>query len=98
MAEPTGSTDTVKVSLGVLGKVKIDDDVDGLDVDATSEEIRANKVAAFAVAEVVENAIARLLEHACMRVEAWVPKLGNFFGKKLHTICGIAEDDGLIDL
>ena len=98
MTESTGSADTMKIRLSVLGKVKIDDDVDSLNVDATSEEIRAYKVATFAVAEIVKNSITRLLEHACVRVEAGVSELGNFFGKKLHTIRGIAEDDGLVDL
>ena len=51
------ATDTVQVRLAVLGEVKVDDDVDGLDVDTASEEVRADEVAADAVAEVVEDAV-----------------------------------------
>lgn len=98
MTEPTGPADTMKIRLSVLGKIKVDDDVDCLDVDTASEEIRADKVAALAIAEIVENAVARLLKHACVRVKAGIPEFGNFLCKKLHAIRGIAEDDGLIDL
>ena len=33
VAEPSTSTDPVEVGLGHLGEVKVDDNVDGLDVD-----------------------------------------------------------------
>jgi hypothetical protein len=39
MAITTRSTDTVKVSFGVLREVKVDDNVDSLDIDTTGEEI-----------------------------------------------------------
>jgi hypothetical protein len=35
----TGTTDTVKVGLGVLGEVEVDDDVDGLNIDTTGEKV-----------------------------------------------------------
>lgn len=39
VAKPAGATHSVQVGLGVLGEVKIDDHVDGLDVDAPGEEV-----------------------------------------------------------
>ena len=41
MAKPSGTADTVKVGLRVLREVEVDDDVDGLDVDAAREEVCA---------------------------------------------------------
>lgn len=39
VAVTSRTSDSVKVRLGVLGEIKVDDDVDGLDVDTTGEEI-----------------------------------------------------------
>lgn len=39
VTETSRPTDTMEVGLGVLGEVKIDDDVDGLNVDTTSEKV-----------------------------------------------------------
>lgn len=39
----TGSSDSVKVGFGVFREVKVDDDVDGLDIDTTSEEIYSER-------------------------------------------------------
>lgn len=65
----TGTTNSVQVGLGILREIKVDDNVDSLDVDTASEKIRANKVAADAVAEVVEDAVTGLLLHAGVTVE-----------------------------
>ena len=37
MSESAGTTDTVKVRLRVLGEIKVDDDIDRLNVDTASE-------------------------------------------------------------
>ena len=42
MTVAAGPTDTMKVGLGVLGEVKVDHNVDSLNVDTTSQEIRAH--------------------------------------------------------
>ena len=73
MSETATSTNSMEISFCVFREIEIDDNVDCLDVDTASEEIRAYKIAAFPVAEIVENSIARLLKHACMRVKAGVP-------------------------
>ena len=39
MTTATGTTDTMQICFGVLGKVEIDNDIDGLDVDTTCEQI-----------------------------------------------------------
>lgn len=92
------STNSVQVGFGILGEVKVDDNVDSLDINTTSEEIGADEVSADAVAEVVEDAVASLLLHAGVTVEARVAKFGDFLGKQFNTVGGVAEDDGLVNL
>lgn len=86
VTETTTTTNTVEIGLGVLGEIKINDDVDGLDVDTTGQEIRADQVSTDTVPEIVEDAVAMGLEHLCVRVEARVSKLGDLFGQKLDTV------------
>lgn len=73
VAITTRSTNTMKIGLGILGEVKVDDNVDRLDIDTTGEKIRAYQVAADAIAEIVEYTISGLLGHLGMAVEARVP-------------------------
>jgi hypothetical protein len=98
VAITTRSTNTVKVGLGVLGEVKVDDNIDSLDIDTTGEEIGTDQVSADAVAEVVENTVSCVLLHLCVTVKARVSELGDFLGKKFDSVGGIAEDDRLVDL
>jgi hypothetical protein len=78
MSETPRSTNTMEVSLRVLGEVKVDDDVHGLDIDTTREEVRANEIPALAITEFMEDAITMGLEHLCVRVEAGVAQVGDF--------------------
>ena len=57
------SSDPVKVGLGHLGEVEVDDHVDRLDVDTASEEVAADQIPAQAGAEVVENSVTMSLEN-----------------------------------
>jgi len=57
MSEPTGTTDTVKICFRILGEIKVDDDVNRLNINTTSEEVRAHEVSTHAVTEVVEDAV-----------------------------------------
>ena len=88
----------MQVRLGVARKVEVDDHVDGLDVDAAREQIRAHQVAAMALAKFVEHPVPMVLGHLGVDVVARVAELGDLLCKQLNTLCGIAEDDGLIDL
>ena len=55
MSKTTGSTNTMEISFGVLGEVKVDDNIDCLNINTTSEEIRAHQIAANTSSEVVED-------------------------------------------
>lgn len=88
----------MEVRFAVLGEVEVDDDVHGLDIDTTREEVGTDEVAAYTVAEVVEDAITMGLEHLCMGVETGVAQFGDFLCQELDSVGAVAEDDGLVDL
>ena len=46
----------------------------------------------------MKHAITVVLQHFGVRVKAGVSKFGNFLRKQLYTVCGVAENDGLVDL
>ncbi len=73
VSETPTTADTVKIRFRILREVEVDDDVDGLDIDTTGEKVRADKISAHAITEVVENAITMALKHLGMGVEARVP-------------------------
>lgn len=98
VTETAGSTDAMKVSLRVLGEVEVDHNVDGLNVDTSSDEIGADQVSAIALAEVVEDAVTVSLLHTGVDVVARVSELGNLLRQKLDTVDAIAENNRLVDL
>ena len=93
MSVSSRTTDSMKISLGVLREVKVDNYVDGLNINTAGEKIRANEIPTYAIAEIVEDTVSILLDHFSVGVEAGVAKLGDFFGEKLDSIGRIAEDD-----
>ena len=98
MSETTRSTDSVEICLGILWEVEVDDHIDGLNIDTSSEEIGTDKITADTIAEIVEYAVTVGLQHAGMTVEAGVAKFGDLLGKKFNTVSGVAEYDRLVDL
>lgn len=72
VTETTRTTDTMEICLGILGEVKVDDDVDGLNIDTTGQQVGADKISAVTSAEVVEDAVTILLQHTSVRVETRV--------------------------
>ena len=98
VAEAARAAHAVQVRLRGLGEVEVDDDVDRLDVDPAREQVRGHEVAARAVAEVVEDAVAVALQHARVDVEARVAELGDLLRQELDAVDAVAEDDRLVDL
>jgi hypothetical protein len=85
MSEASRSTNAVQIRLRVLGEVKVDDDVDRLNVDAAREQIRRHQVARRALAKVVEHAIAVLLSHFSMNVNYHEDGGGSELGDQQQT-------------
>lgn len=81
MSKSTRATDAVQVCLSILGEVEVDNNVDGLDINTTSQQVRADKVTTHAVAEVVEHTITVVLQHPGVRIEARIPKLGDLLSE-----------------
>mmetsp|Transcript_2510 Transcript_2510/g.4648 ORF Transcript_2510/g.4648 Transcript_2510/m.4648 type:complete len:205 (-) Transcript_2510:386-1000(-) len=98
VTKPSRSSNAVQVRLGILGEVKINDNIYALNIDTAREEIGSNKVAGSPIAEFVEDPVAICLLHFGMYVEAGVSKLRDFLGEELNAIDRVAEDDGLVNL
>jgi len=98
VAESARAADSVQVCFRVLGEVKVDDNVDGLNIDTTSEKIRRYQVTAGTVAEVMEYAVTVRLYHLGVNVEARISELRDLSSEQLDTSHAVAENDGLIDL
>lgn len=98
MTKASGSTNSMQVSLGHLGKVKVDDNVDSLDVDTSGEEVRADKIAAQSGPEIVKDPVSVCLGHAGVNVVTAVAQLCNLLGQQLDTLGRVAENDALVDL
>ena len=81
----------MEIGLGHLGEVEVDDDIDGLDVDTSCEEIAADQVSAQASSEVVEDSVAVSLGHLGVDVVAGVSELCDLLGEQLHSLCGVTE-------
>lgn len=69
MSKAARSADAMQVGFSVLWEVKVDDDVNRLDINTTGEEVRADKISADAIAEIMENAVTVCLKHASVAVE-----------------------------
>ena len=76
----------MQVGLSHLGEVEVDDDVDSLNVDTSSEEIAAHEVPAEAGPEVVEDSVAVSLGHLGVNVVAGVTELSDLLGQQLHSL------------
>ena len=98
MSEPAGTANTVKICFRVLGEIKVDDNIDGLNIDATSEEVGAHEVSTHAVSEVVEDAVTVRLQHFRVRVEARISEVGDLLCEQFDAVRRVAEDYRLVDL
>ena len=88
----------MKVGLRVPREIEVNDHVHGHDVDTAGKEVSAHQAAGLSVLEVVIDAVAVLLLHAGMNVEAGVAELLDLVGKQLHPLGRVAEYDGLVDI
>ena len=97
MAESSASPNAVEVGVRRSREVKVDDDVEGLNVNPAGEDVGANKVAALPLAEVMENTVAIFLAHLPMNVEARETQSGNLAAQKLDSVYAVAENNALVN-
>ena len=81
-----------------LGEVKVDHYINGLDIDATGEEIGRHQVPGSPIPELMENSVTIFLLHFGMNIKTAVSELGDFFGEKFDTIDRITKNHTLINL
>lgn len=98
VAESSTTTNPMKVSLCHFREVKINDNIDCLNVDTTGEEITANEVPAESGAEIMEDSVSVSLRHFGMNVVAGITQLSNLFGQQLNSLGRVAENYTLVDL
>src|SRR5205085_720985 len=98
MSKASRAANSVQISFSHFGEIEVDDNIDGLNVNATSKEITANKITAEATPEVVKHAVSVRLRHASVDVVARIAQLSNLLRQQFHALGGIAEDDRLVDL
>ena len=71
----------MKISFSHLGEIKVDDNIDSLDVNTSGEEITAYQVPAQASSEVMEHSVSVSLSHLGVNVVAGVSKLSYLLGQ-----------------
>ena len=71
----------MEISFSHLGEIKVDDDIDSLDVNSSGEEITADKIPAQSSSEVMEHSVSVSLSHLGVYVVAGVSKLSYLLGQ-----------------
>ena len=61
VAESSGTSNSVEVGIRGAREVEVDNDVHGLDVDTSREEVSAHEASGLSVAEVVVNSRKKLV-------------------------------------
>jgi hypothetical protein len=93
VSETARATNTVEVGFSILWEVKVDDNIDCLNIDTASQQVGANQIATHAISEIMEHSVTVLLKHSSMGVKARVTKLSNFLRKQLNPVGRVTEDD-----
>lgn len=78
VSKSSRTSNTMQICFTILWEIKIDYDVDRLDIDTTGKQVRADQVSADPVPEVVEDSVAVRLQHFSMRVEARIAEFSDF--------------------
>ena len=88
----------MKISLRILGEIKVDHDVNRLNIDSAGEQVSAHKTASLTVLKVMIDTVTIALLHLRVDVETRVTKLRDLLSKKLNSFGRITEYNSLIDV
>lgn len=61
-------------------EIKVDDHIDGLNIDTSSQEVRTDQVSSHACSKVVKDSVSMGLKHLGVRVETRVSAIRDFLG------------------
>lgn len=81
MSESSGSTNSVEVSFRVFGEIKVDNNIDWLDINTSSNQISTNKTSSLIISKIMENFVSFLLGDFSMSIETAETHLSNFLSK-----------------
>lgn len=96
-AEAATTTDTMEVVLHVGGQVEVDDDVDVVNVDTTSDQIGGDEDTGVTVSEVLHDLFTLTLGHIGVDRGDGVVGLVELLRDVVDLSAGVDEDDGLGD-
>lgn len=97
MTKPTTTAYPVQVDAALRGKIKVDDHVDCLDVDASSNQVRADECLELSLSKALEHSDSLIASHIGMQALVLVLLFIEFSRQDLGSFVGPAEDDTLID-
>jgi len=97
MAKAAASPNAMEVGVCGTREIKVYDDVQSLNINAAGEDVGADKVAALALAEIVEHSVSVLLAHLPVDVEAGEAQARDLATQKLDSVHAVAENDALVD-
>lgn len=70
VAKSTRTTNPMKIGFSIFGEIKVNDNINSLNIDASSKQVGAHQVSATAIAKLVENAVTICLDHLGVRIKA----------------------------
>lgn len=88
----------MKICLSVPWKIKINDHIDRLYIDAPRQQVGTDQITTVALTKVVKYPISMVLSHSRMYVITGIADFSDLFSQQLHTLCRVAKNYGLIDL
>ena len=92
------STNSVEILIGIRWHVKVDNNVDLLNIDTSTDKIGCNTDSVLTLLEVLVDLQCLLLFHASMESNRWESLLLNKFIQNLSILLWFHENDDLIEI
>lgn len=96
--ESASSSDSVKILISLVWHVKVDDDVDSLNIDTSSEKVGADHDSVLARLELLENSESLAHVHASATGDTWELLLLDDVVQFLSILVCFSEDDHLVEV
>lgn len=97
LSEAATAADPMQVDAAFGGEVEVDDHVDGLDVDASGDQVGTDQRLELSLPESLEDAYSLVTAHVGMKTFVLVLLLVELARQHFSAFVGPAEDDALVD-
>src|SRR5204863_4595685 len=97
LAGPGGASRPVQVGLVVLGRIEVDDDIDGVDVQSTGGDVGCDQDGEATLGEVFERALPRVLAEIAVNGGRFDALLAQLPREAIGAPFGATEHEGLRD-